>query len=126
MYLFWGSKNPPVSSDLKPPLTTLVSRMVLFGQENKNSNFHKFLPDLHKKFKSETPLLIFFYFRRFYEQRHAVENSRGASKNCIERNTFPHKFKHIPREKSENEKDDPKNNDDLQVDKCTICLCGKF
>ena len=61
--------------------------------------------------------------------RHAVENSRGASKNCIERNTFPHKFKHIPREKTENEKDDKKDekkDEDLQVDKCTICLCGKF
>ena len=58
-----------------------------------------------------------------------MENSRGASKNCIERNTFPHKFKHIPREKSENEKDDKEDNkkdEDLQVDKCTICLCGKF
>lgn len=58
-------------------------------------------------------------YRRFVEQRNAVENSRGASKGCIERNTFPHKYKHIPREKSE--KDDENDG----VDKCTICLCGK-
>ena len=56
-------------------------------------------------------------YRRFLEQRN--ENSRGASKSCIERNTFPHKFKHIPREKSATEDE----ND--AVDKCTICLCGK-
>ena len=61
------------------------------------------------------------YTRRIMEQRHAMENSRGASKSCIERNTFPHKFKHIPREKSEN---DDENNDSV-LDKCTICLCGK-
>lgn len=54
-------------------------------------------------------------YRRFLEQRN--ENSRGASKSCIERNTFPHKFKHIPREKSATEDE----ND--AVDKCTICLC---
>merc|ERR1712066_368290 len=58
------------------------------------------------------------YSRFLDQQRHAVENSRGASKSCIERNTFPHKFKHIQREKSENEDD---SND--VVDKCTICLC---
>jgi len=72
------------------------------------------------------PVAVRDEYRRFYEQRHAVENSRGASKNCIERNTFPHKFKHIPREKTENEKDDKKDekkDEDLQVDKCTICLC---
>ena len=62
-------------------------------------------------------------YRRFMEQRHAVENSRGASKSCIERNTFPHKFKHIPREKNENDEDNDGN--DTAVDKCTICLCGK-
>ena len=54
------------------------------------------------------------------EQRHAVENSRGASKSCIERNTFPHKFKLIPREKSD------KNEENEAADKCTICLCGKL
>ena len=58
-------------------------------------------------------------YRRLMEQRHGVENSRGASKSCIERNTFPHKFKHIPREKSEDEEEAD------TVDKCTICLCGK-
>ena len=59
-------------------------------------------------------------YRRLMDQRHAVENSRGASKSCIERNTFPHKFKHIPREKSD------KNDENDGVDKCTICLCGKI
>ena len=59
-------------------------------------------------------------YRRLMDQRHAVENSRGASKGCIERNTFPHKFKHIPREKS-----DKNDENDEGVDKCTICLCGK-
>lgn len=59
-------------------------------------------------------------YRRLMEQRNGVENSRGASKSCIERNTFPHKFKHIPREKGDNEDE----ND--AVDKCTICLCGKL
>lgn len=53
---------------------------------------------------------------RLMEQRRVVENSKGASKTCIERNTFPHKFKRIPREKCEDEEDD-------EVDKCTICLC---
>ena len=59
-------------------------------------------------------------YRRLVEQRHAVENSRGASKSCIERNTFPHKFKLIPREKSD------KNEENEAADKCTICLCGKL
>ena len=58
---------------------------------------------------------------RMIEQRRAVENSRGASKGCIERNTFPHKFKLISREKLDKEKDE-----EDEVDKCTICLCGKF
>ena len=57
---------------------------------------------------------------RAMEQRRAEANSRGASKSCIERNTFPHKFKPFSREKKEesDEKD--------EVDKCTICLCGKL
>ena len=56
---------------------------------------------------------------RAMEQRRAEANSRGASKRCIEQNTFPHKFKPFSREKKEetDEKD--------EVDKCTICLCGK-
>ena len=56
---------------------------------------------------------------RAMEQRRAEANSRGASKRCIEQNTFPHKFKPFSREKQEetDEKD--------EVDKCTICLCGK-
>ena len=59
-------------------------------------------------------------YMRAMEQRRAEANSRGASKSCIERNTFPHKFKPFSREKKEetDEKD--------EVDKCTICLCGKF
>ena len=59
-------------------------------------------------------------YMRAMEQRRAEANSRGASKSCIERNTFPHKFKPFSREKKEesDEKD--------EVDKCTICLCGEF
>ncbi len=60
---------------------------------------------------------------RMVEHRRAVENSRGASKSCIERNTFPHKFKLIPREKSDKEDDKGK---DEEGEKCTICLCGKY
>ena len=48
------------------------------------------------------------------------QNHRGATKGCIERNTFPHKFKKVPREKSEGN-----NDEDEEGDKCTICLCGK-
>lgn len=54
---------------------------------------------------------------RMMEQRRTMENHRGASKSCIERNTFPHKFKKIPREKPEDEEEE-------EADKCTICLSG--
>ncbi len=54
------------------------------------------------------------YFR-FIEQRRNLENNRGASKSCIERNTFPHKFKKMRGDGGEED-----------VDKCTICLCGKL
>ena len=35
----------------------------------------------------------------------------------IELNTFPHKFKKVQTSKPDDDEDD--------VDKCTICLCGK-
>ena len=58
-------------------------------------------------------------YLRIIEQRRTVgDNNRGASKSCIERNTFPHKFTKIQREKNEDGEDD--------VEKCTICLCGIF
>jgi hypothetical protein len=58
-------------------------------------------------------------FLRIIEQRRTVgDNNRGASKSCIERNTFPHKFTKIQREKNEDGEED--------VEKCTICLCGKL
>lgn len=60
------------------------------------------------------------YFR-IIEQRRTMDNNRGASRGCIERNTFPHKFKKIVR------CSDLKGEDqDEEVDKCTICLCGKY
>jgi transcriptional regulator of met regulon len=73
-------------------------------------------------------------YLRLMEQRRAVENSRGASKSCIECNTFPHKFRRIPREKLCDEHDDGKESDkkleeeeeEEEGDKCTICLCGKL
>lgn len=42
--------------------------------------------------------------------------NRGASRSCIERNTFPHKFnkRTAPAEGSEEEEE--------EADKCTICL----
>ena len=46
-----------------------------------------------------------------------MENHRGASKRMIELNTFPHKFKKVQTSKPDDDEDD--------VDKCTICLCGK-
>ncbi|QQP49667.1 Uncharacterized protein FKW44_010419, partial [Caligus rogercresseyi] len=52
------------------------------------------------------------YFR-FFDRRRMANETRGASKHCIERNTFPHKFKKIVRDKTSDE----------DVDKCTICLC---
>merc|ERR1712020_763920 len=40
----------------------------------------------------------------------------GATKRCIELNTFPHKFKKMQRGKDQEDEED-------DVDKCTICLC---
>ena len=60
------------------------------------------------------------YFR-IVEQRRVMENNRGASRGCIERNTFPHKFKKIQRLDQSKQKEEEE-----EVDKCTICLCGKI
>lgn len=49
---------------------------------------------------------------RLFEHRRMVVN-RGASQNTIERNTFPHKYKKIPRSGGDSEDN---------VEKCTICL----
>jgi transcriptional regulator of met regulon len=71
-------------------------------------------------------------YLRLMEQRRAVENSRGASKSCIECNTFPHKFRRIPREKlcdddgKESDKKLEEEEEEEEGDKCTICLCGKL
>jgi len=59
------------------------------------------------------------YLRIIEQRRTVAENNRGASKSCIERNTFPHKFSKVQRQKN----DDGEEED---VEKCTICLCGKF
>ena len=56
-------------------------------------------------------------YLRIMEQRRTMENHRGASKRMIELNTFPHKFKKVQTSKPDDDEDD--------VDKCTICLCGK-
>jgi len=53
-------------------------------------------------------------YMRIMEQRRASNMNRGASRGCIERNTFPHKFtKRAPGEEEE---------DGEEADKCTICL----
>lgn len=49
---------------------------------------------------------------RLFEHRRMVVN-RGASQSTIERNTFPHKYKKIPRSGGDSEDN---------VEKCTICL----
>ncbi|CAN7983216.1 unnamed protein product [Ixodes hexagonus] len=49
---------------------------------------------------------------RLFEHRRMVVN-RGASQGTIERNTFPHKYKKIPRSGGDSEDN---------VEKCTICL----
>ena len=59
---------------------------------------------------------------RYHDQRAREQSHRGASKGCIERNTFPHKFKKIPREKSGGDGEE----DEDEGDKCTICLCGEY
>ena len=58
-------------------------------------------------------------YLRIMEQRRTMENHRGATKMCIEMNTFPHKFKKVQRGKGHEDEEDE------EVDKCTICLCGK-
>merc|ERR1719367_699009 len=58
-------------------------------------------------------------YLRMMEQRRTMENHRGASKRCIELNTFPHKFKKVQRGKDQDDDED-------DVDKCTICLCEKI
>lgn len=55
-------------------------------------------------------------YLRMMEQRRTMENHRGATKRCIELNTFPHKFKKVQRGKDQDDDED-------DVDKCTICLC---
>ena len=52
------------------------------------------------------------------EQRRAGNINRGASRNCIDRNSFPYKF-----EKRANTSENEENNDnEEEADKCTICL----
>ena len=58
-------------------------------------------------------------YLRMMEQRRTMENHRGATKVCIELNTFPHKFKKVQRGKDHDDDED-------DVDKCTICLCGMY
>jgi hypothetical protein len=55
---------------------------------------------------------------RMMEQRRALENHRGASRGCIERNTLPHKFRRVKRSLTDTE------DEENAFDKCTICLCG--
>ena len=72
-----------------------------------------------------------------------MENNRGASRGCIERNTFPHKFKKVKmakvekkeaeekkdKEDSKEDTEKPKNaeeDEEEEGDKCTICLCGEY
>jgi len=65
---------------------------------------------------------------RYHDQRTREQNHRGASKGCIERNTFPHKFKRVPREKTEDQggssEQQADQDEEEEGDKCTICLCG--
>jgi len=62
-------------------------------------------------------------YLRLVGERRAMENNRGASRGCIERNTFPHKFKKVVRS-SGGGNGAGGDEDDDEVDKCTICLCG--
>lgn len=55
----------------------------------------------------------------FEEQRRTMDNYRGASQDCIDRNTLAHKFSRIPRIKNAGEPEE----EEEEVDKCTICLC---
>ena len=72
---------------------------------------------------------------RMMEQRRTMEHNRGASRGCIERNTFPHKFKKLVRSSSAAAAAPAAKDGDgeggeggeegsgEEVDKCTICLC---
>jgi hypothetical protein len=68
-------------------------------------------------------------YMRMIEQRRQLENNRGASRGCIERNTFPHKFTQTKNSlgvvNPDAEADKPGKEDEDEADKCTICLCGK-
>ena len=57
------------------------------------------------------------YMRLMEARRGGSSVNRGASRSCIERNTFPHKFnkRPSPTEGSEEEEEE-------EADKCTICL----
>ena len=63
---------------------------------------------------------------RMMEQRRTMEHNRGASRGCIERNTFPHKFKKMARPSAADaptEEEGEGGGSAEEVDKCTICLC---
>ena len=64
---------------------------------------------------------------RMMEQRRTMEHNRGASRGCIERNTFPHKFKKMAKSTSaaaaKEQDDGEEGGNGEEVDKCTICLC---
>ena len=60
---------------------------------------------------------------RMMEQRRTMEHNRGASRGCIERNTFPHKFKKMARSSAKEEDESEEGGNGEEVDKCTICLC---
>ena len=54
--------------------------------------------------------------------------TRGASRNCIERNTFPHKYikRTVPQPPTaaadNGDEPPPQTEEDEEGDKCTICL----
>ena len=115
-----------------PPPPVVNPMMSLQGSSGYHYNPHHF-PGAHGHHIApnhtphrQQPYLLTSAFRyseaqlRIMEQGRTMWNTnRGASKGCIERNTFPHKFKKIARALEEPEEDE--NN----VEKCTICLCGK-
>ena len=74
---YCGLVDTRISASEDLPVTRLAFQSVEWfrsGQDNKNSNFHNFLPNLHNKrraFKSETPLsLNIFYFRMILRTNH--------------------------------------------------------
>uniref|UniRef100_A0A1B0GPE1 RING-type E3 ubiquitin transferase n=3 Tax=Phlebotomus papatasi TaxID=29031 RepID=A0A1B0GPE1_PHLPP len=52
-------------------------------------------------------------FVRVIEARGLAGSNRGATQEVIERNTFPHKYKRVPRST---------DGDEDNTEKCTICL----